>query len=86
MKEIVNPIVKIRKELDMTREDLSRMSGISYSGLYSIERGHALTISKKVLNALSDIGYGPEKITKDYEEYKDHLIDELKKKYSDAKQ
>ena len=85
MPKAKNPVVKIREDLDMTREDLSRIANISYSAIYAVERGNALSISRKILKALQDLGYDPQKIAEDYMNYKQQLSKELKSKYANAK-
>jgi len=67
-----NPVRKFREERGLSRSDVCRQSGISYTTLGNIEQGLVLDITLETREKLLAFGY-PDTIDMDYLKWKEEM-------------
>lgn len=72
-----NPIVTIRQEKDLKVSELAILSRLSTMTIQRIERGNLQTINPKLLDTIEKMGYDREKVSADYEEWKELRLKQL---------
>ena len=76
----MNPIIKVRQEIGLTRNELSKLAGVGYSTLASLEQGRQNSINEDILQALEQLGQEPDKLKAEYEKYREDEKKEILQK------
>ena len=68
----MNPIKQVREKAGLTRNELSKVAGVGYSTIASLEKGRQNSINENVLQALEQLGQEPDKLKAEYEQYREN--------------
>lgn len=68
---MLNPITRIRKELELPKTQFAQLMHTSYSSVDALEKGRVSQPSKQVLKRLSLLGYDSNQIAKEYKAWRD---------------
>ncbi|MFW6047197.1 MAG: hypothetical protein ACOCP4_05375 [Candidatus Woesearchaeota archaeon] len=72
-----NPVLKIRKELGLTRNEFSTLLKVSYDSIYKVEKGIVRQPYMGIIKGLKNLGYDEEKIIKDYKKFHNEIREEI---------
>lgn len=70
MKNNKNPLREIMKKRNWTYQDFATVTGTSSSTIYKNLEGSNIEINENILETLNKLGYDPEKLKKEYQEYR----------------
>lgn len=73
----MNPVKKARKQKGLTMAQLAMIAGISTSRIYQIERGDNARLSAPVVDALATLGYDPDKLAGEYEQWRRAQVEKV---------
>ena len=76
----MNPIIKVRQEMGLTRNELSKLAGVGYSTLASLEQGRQNSINEDILQALEQLGQEPDRLKAEYAQYRENEREEILQK------
>ena len=66
----MNPIIKVRKELGMCRGEFANICGVGYTTVQNTEKNFPQKIGNQILKGINRLGYDPEKIKEEYQEFR----------------
>lgn len=72
-----NPIQEIRKKHDWSIQELASVAGISFTATYNCLTGTTQGINEKILEVLTKLGYEPDEIKVEYQEFREEKKQEL---------
>jgi len=75
-----NPLKKIKEEKDLTLEEFALVADVSQSTIYKNIQGSNKKINLDILRACEKMGYLPEKIERQYQDFKEYKKRELLKR------
>lgn len=73
----LNPIQEIRVKNGWTIQELAAVTGLSFTATYNCLNGNTQRINQRILEALEQLGYDPEEIKEQYQEYRKAKQEEL---------
>jgi len=76
----MNPIQRARENAGLSRNELSKLAGVGYSTVASLEKGRQNNVSDDVLQAFSQLGKDPDKLQAEYEQYRENEKKEILQK------
>jgi transcriptional regulator with XRE-family HTH domain len=65
-----NPLKKIKEENNLTLDELGLIADVSQSTVYQNLSGSSKVINDKILTACKELGYDPQKIEEEFQEFK----------------
>ncbi|MFW5988535.1 MAG: helix-turn-helix domain-containing protein [bacterium] len=66
-----NPLEKIRKKNGWSIEEFASVADMSFTAVYNALNGSTQNINSKILEAVEQLGYDPEKVRKEYQEFRE---------------
>jgi len=76
----MNPIQKAREDLNLTRNELSKLAGVGYSTISSLEKGRQNSVNDDVLQAFEQLGQDKDKLKAEYDNYRESEKQEILQK------
>ena len=76
----MNPIKKARQKIGLSRNELSKVAGVGYSTIASLEKGRQNSINENVLQALEQLGQEPDRLKAEYKQYRENEREEILQK------
>lgn len=67
---MVNPLVEIKEQKNWTIQDFAVITNTSSSTIYKNLEGSMFEITGRILKTLETLGYDPEGISKEYQEFR----------------
>jgi len=74
---MMNPILKIKEEKNLTNREMAILLDQSVGNVSHLLLGNYKTIPPKTLRLIKTFGYDPEKIQKDYDRFRNQKAQEL---------
>lgn len=71
VQEHLNPVTKARLVRGMNTAEFARLIGLTRSRLSQIENGHAPKLTRRVLRELERLGYDPETMAMEYQQWRE---------------
>lgn len=75
----MNPVRRARKQKGLTLAQLAMIAGVSTTRIYQIERGDNARLSAPVVDALATLGYDPDKLATEYEQWRQKQVEKVLK-------
>jgi transcriptional regulator with XRE-family HTH domain len=72
-----NVMKQARKRLNLSRQELATLSGVSYGAIASVELGYTRAVSRPILQAFERLGVDADKLAADYEKQRQALATEI---------
>jgi len=70
----MNPLKKARLEKGLTSIQFATLAGVTGGRIRQLEAGEAPGLSASVKNALARLGYDPEKVDKEYRQWREERV------------
>ncbi|MFW5991670.1 MAG: hypothetical protein ACOCQN_00580 [Halanaerobiaceae bacterium] len=72
-----NPLQKIKEKNGWSIREFASVAGMSFTATYNCLNGNTQKINQRILKAVEQMGYDPEEIKKEYQEYREAKQQEL---------
>lgn len=72
-----NPIKRIRKEREISQQELAILADVAINTVRNSEKGLNLKLNDKILEALDQLGYEKEQVRKEYETWRKELKQDI---------
>jgi transcriptional regulator with XRE-family HTH domain len=77
---MINPLKRIKKKHNWTIQDFAVVCDLSSSSVYKNLEGSNFEITDRILDTLGKMGYDPEKIKKEYAQFREEKrLEKMKK-------
>ena len=65
-----NPLKEIKEKNGWSIQELASVTGLSFSASYNCLTGNTQNINQRILETLEQLGYDPDKVEKEYQEFR----------------
>lgn len=72
-----NPIREYKRERDLTVSELAVMTNLSPATIWKVLDGQTKTLNDKLVATFQQLGYDPDQLRKDYQDYREAKRKEL---------
>lgn len=72
-----NPIEEIRQKNNWSIQEFARAANVSFTAIYNCLNGTIQNINANILKVLKKLGYDPEEVKREYQEFRQEKQQEL---------
>ena len=65
-----NPVKEVKEKQNWTIQEFASVTLMSFSAAYNCLNGNTKRINQRILKALEQLGYDPDKVEKEYQEFR----------------